>query len=293
MGGGKCGDGHFAVRPVPSLHSSAAMASIAAKLLLGSVLAFWLAAMAGAEVASANSRLNPGGGAGAGAGAGGAAGGAAGGGAGVQSGYRCRGVLVDVVAGSRREIQLVCATARRTVQLLARSGLRLDSALRVHLVDQIRTEENLRCFGRFHPDERKIEVLGLGPMQETRHACPRYAAISLQAAFRSVVAHELAHALVDQRRPTVPLQRTAQEYIAYVSEISVMPPVVRRAFVGAAPAAGISSLDYFSELFLAIDPAGFAVRAWRHFRASKDRHRMLADILSGVTKFPVTGDAAD
>ncbi len=96
----------------------------------------------------------------------------------------------------------------------------------------------------------------------------------------SLIAHELAHAvLLDNFRVAVP-GRTCGEYMAYVVQIATMAPATRERVLAAYPAGDFDSPARITEVCHLMNPHGFGVRAFRHFVREGHRY-MLDQILSG------------
>ena len=84
--------------------------------------------------------------------------------------------------------------------------------------------------------------------------------------YRSLVVHEIAHAITHQAFEVEPT-RPAYEYISAVAQIESLPDSARTAYLDAF--AGIEfTTGMFNDLTLAMDPALFGAAAYRHFHRS-------------------------
>ncbi len=96
----------------------------------------------------------------------------------------------------------------------------------------------------------------------------------------SVVAHELAHAvLLDNFRVAHP-GRACGEYLAYVVQLATMEPGMRERVLAQYEEGDFASLDNITEICHLMRPHEFGVRAYRHF-AREGHGYMLELILSG------------
>ena len=99
--------------------------------------------------------------------------------------------------------------------------------------------------------------------------------------YRSLVSHEVAHAIVARnfRRPAPPI--TAKEYLAYVTMFSTMPPSMRTRVMAQFPGEAFEGDWQIHTIIYLADPMTFGVRAYRHFMKSDNGRDFLQAILDG------------
>ncbi|MCM2340044.1 DUF6639 family protein [Rhodoferax sp.] len=101
------------------------------------------------------------------------------------------------------------------------------------------------------------------------------------ALYRSLAAHEVAHAISDCNfkfaRPTI----QAKEYMAYVTMFATMAPAVRARILRKSPGHGYEGDWQMSTLIYMADPMRFGVQAYRHFLKPDNGRRYLHAILAG------------
>ena len=81
---------------------------------------------------------------------------------------------------------------------------------------------------------------------------------------RSIVAHEVAHAIASQNLPEKQAFVT-QEYIAYVTQLATMPPDVREKVLANFPNNSFDTDEQINMTIFMMAPEVFAVKAYRHF----------------------------
>lgn len=124
-------------------------------------------------------------------------------------------------------------------------------------------------FGQFRPSERVAAVRPLHGCESLMRAAPYDEATSamsrlpIEDFYRSLVVHEVAHAVAHQAFK-VPPTRTAYEYISGVVQLDALPAASRASYVAAFKHVDFTT-DMFNELTLAMAPAQYAVAAYRHF----------------------------
>lgn len=99
--------------------------------------------------------------------------------------------------------------------------------------------------------------------------------------YRSLVAHEVAHAVAAHnftiRRPSI----QAKEYIAYVTTFSMMEPQQRNRVLATLPARGFEGEWQMNAFVYLADPERFGVRAFLHFLSVKNGRDYLRRVLAG------------
>ena len=99
--------------------------------------------------------------------------------------------------------------------------------------------------------------------------------------YRSLAAHEVAHAISDCNfklaRPTI----QAKEYLAYVTMFATMAPAVRARILRKSPGHGYEGDWQMSTPIYMADPMRFGVQAYRHFLKPDNGRSYLHAILAG------------
>jgi hypothetical protein len=100
--------------------------------------------------------------------------------------------------------------------------------------------------------------------------------------YRSLAAHEVAHAISDCNfklaRPTI----QAKEYMAYVTMFATMAPAVRARILSKSPGHGYEGDWQMGATIYMADPMRFGVQAYRHFLKPVNGRRYLHAILAGT-----------
>lgn len=100
--------------------------------------------------------------------------------------------------------------------------------------------------------------------------------------YRSLAAHEVAHAITDCNfkiaRPTI----QAKEYMAYVTMFATMAPAVRTRILSKSPGHGYEGDWQMGTIIYMADPMRFGVQAYRHFLKPVNGCRYLHAILAGT-----------
>lgn len=199
---------------------------------------------------------------------------------------QCPSVPVTVTSSDATLPQRICEAAENTLALVAECGLEQSEAIRIEVLDGIDPEHPNHA-GTFHFAEASIELVTPPYVAKALGADHPFMEIPWSVFYDSLVAHEMAHALVYQTRGA-PLDGTAEsEYIAYAVQLWSIPEDVRSAFIAKHPITEPVTLESLNEVILAFSPAHFAARAWKHFEAPENGCRFIQSLLKGEARLPI------
>jgi hypothetical protein len=196
----------------------------------------------------------------------------------------CGTPLLRVDHSDPADLEHACEAWRRVSGFLVdRHGLRVAAPFDIVFTERVELDlgtERLRVLGHFDRQARVARVTSmsaswLGEPDRLMFRLPVDAELHT-----SVIAHELAHAVVlDNVRVAVPA-RTSGEYLAYVVQLMTMAPVTRARVLAEYEEGDFASLDDITEIRHLMRPHEFGVRAYRHF--VREGHGYMLDlILSG------------
>lgn len=190
----------------------------------------------------------------------------------------CADAPAQVAGASREDRQVLCKGAGDALAFFASRGLRTETPLRIRVTSELPEGPGKDAAGCFLERSQTIFLLPYAGFsrKKTWFKLPID-----RSTYRSLAAHEVAHALAacNFARPAPPIQ--AKEYVAYVTMFGTMEPARRQRILGAWPAAGFESADRLSQLLYLFDPMRFGVESWRHFARPDNGDRFLRRVLAG------------
>lgn len=178
---------------------------------------------------------------------------------------------------------MVCGASAKALGFFRSHGVDSTSMITVRVVDRD-IDPRLPHIGAYSAANKSIELLRLHSPTQRQSNFSLFGLPMDEALYQSVVVHELAHAIADQNFAYENPPVVIQEYIAYVTQLATMEPATRQRILAARDLPAYSHLDEMSYLYYAMDPCGFAVKAYRHFRSLDDPGKFLRDLLSGARR---------
>jgi hypothetical protein len=192
--------------------------------------------------------------------------------------YGCDRSGVYVSAKNETSVSVACQAVEDALGFLAPLGLTIPNRLVVELVEQLPPDLRADAVGCYVIATRRLMVLeeSLFLARRTWFGIP-----TSRALFRSVIAHEAAHALVGCALDGRKLVNAGHEYIAYVTMFASMEAPTRAAAMTAMPGKGLQFNAEINDMRYALDPMTFGLEAYRHWLKQPDGMAFLKSVFEG------------
>jgi hypothetical protein len=198
--------------------------------------------------------------------------------------FPCGDDQLSVVADLPETAALACGLARNARDLIAGCGLPQVRPVRMVLVQRIE-HDSAECLGAYDCASEVIRVIEPAAIPAEVEGLVPYDLLPVEVVFQAVIAHELAHALLDQAAGGREIAFVDQEYVAAVMELETMAPEWREVYIAAAPVSLPPKTGLISAMIYGFEPRKFAVNAWQFFRAEPDGCERIRDIAAGTFTF--------
>lgn len=185
---------------------------------------------------------------------------------------------VTVQSAELRDIQAVCEGAGRSLAFLGRSGLKPPPSIRIDVVAQLPGELAGRAVGCYLRDSRRVLLLSFEAFAASGEWFRMPPSLEL---YRSVAAHEVAHATAAYDSEPRRLAVAAHEYVAYVVLFETMNRDLRKEILAKFPRKGFRSTAQITDISHIADPNQFGVDSWSHYLQMKDGAHWLSRIIDG------------
>ncbi|MGC2519764.1 MAG: DUF6639 family protein [Burkholderiales bacterium] len=191
---------------------------------------------------------------------------------------RCPNRNVVVHSAARGDAETACEAAGEAIAFLASHGLDTTRAVEIHLVSKLPDIANKSAAGCYdHPHRRTYMLIFSACSKQGR-----WFELPLdRALYKSLVAHEVAHAVAAANFSVPKPSILAQEYIAYVTQLATMPPRHLARVLERFPGNGFDSAAEMSLTFYTMNPSQFGVEVYRHFLKPGNGEAFLKEVLSG------------
>jgi hypothetical protein len=198
----------------------------------------------------------------------------------------CPQVSVTVYSPVARDAQDVCAAALPVFTFFREAGLDKEVRLAVSVVDSLPEYLGPAVLGCFIPHDGLTLILTFG---SAKARGPWFGRSMDRTLYRSLAAHEIAHALAWCNTANGPLSVRGREYVAYAVMFKTMDPHHREAILAQTPGPGFESEREISDTYFYLAPSRFGVDAYRHYLRPENGSRFLREILRGAA-LPLVDD---
>lgn len=192
--------------------------------------------------------------------------------------HDCAGAEVQVLADDVADARSACDGARDALSFFEGLGLNTSARLVVEVVPELPEQVGPKAVGCFLERPKRILILTYSEFAKS----DTWFKISVDRnMYRSLAAHEVAHALADcnfaMPRPTI----QAKEYVAYVAMFATMDPNLRARALRRIPGEGFASETRINEIAYLFDPMRFGAESYRHYLKEDNGVDFLSAVLAG------------
>ncbi len=177
---------------------------------------------------------------------------------------QCGHPLVELEAGERADHEFACASAQRAVDFLSRFGLQPKRTIRIAMVDHNLESAGHAVFGSYNSQSDRIEVMTLDTILASATLATMYEEPFDRDHYAGVIAHEVAHAIMQHNARVPRLSNAAQEYLAHATQLAVLPEARRAGIIRSADVGAWETDDVISDIYMALALNRFAVKCYLH-----------------------------
>lgn len=192
----------------------------------------------------------------------------------------CPAGEVTVAAPDHASAAQVCDLVEDVRPILAECGLEQEAPLTIHLVAEA-THAAAPMVGSYTAGSNEIKLTHPDHLTDVIPADHPFARLEPELTLRSLLAHELSHAFLDQTECTRKRCVAEHEYVAYAMQLSVLPPEAREMLIGGYATDKTFGVEILNDFIAEADPLFFASRVWEHFSQPGNGCDFIRKIKSG------------
>lgn len=191
---------------------------------------------------------------------------------------RCERPNFVVHSANSAEALLACAGAHDAEAFLAGQGFAVGADISIDIVHALPPAASSSAAGCYLADEGRVVVLAYSDLARDG----TWFGLAMEhASYRSLVAHEVAHAFADANFKIPQPAIQAREYIAYATMFATMPPDLRGRVLALYPGEGYEDDAQMSSTIYLFDPLRFGAQAYRHFLRRASGREYLHAVVTG------------
>lgn len=192
---------------------------------------------------------------------------------------RCNTPNVVVRSPEKPEVLIACEAARDAIEFLSSQGMDASGDIAIDLLTKLPPVVCGSAAGCYIESERRALILVYSEFIKLK---TWFGVPVDRALYRSLVSHEVAHVVADFNFTIAKPSIQAKEYIAYITQFSIMEPFQRERILSLYPCEAFEGDWKMSTTIYMLDCMAFGVRAYRHFLQLPNGHDYLHAILNGT-----------
>lgn len=193
----------------------------------------------------------------------------------------CPGSGLAVTAAVAADAEMACEGGRRAVSFLDGLGLQVPEGILLEVVDGLPQLYGSQQLGSFDAKAGRIRVLSYARCEQIGHDVLLFGQPLSPDLYRSLVAHEVAHAVFDANLDAPGPHLGAQEYIAYTAQFVAMSPALRDRILDISGVRAFENEIEISPTRYFLSPQAFGIAAYRHFAGDRGGHDFVRRLLHG------------
>jgi len=193
-------------------------------------------------------------------------------------GRHCPVSDLQILAANATEFREVCQGAQDALTFFAAQGLQPIDPLQLEIVPRIPEEAGPNAVGCYLEQRKLILML---PYAEFRKHKTWFKLPIGRDLYRSLAAHEAAHAVAAGHFTIPDPTIQAKEYVAFVAMFATMSPALRAHALRATPGKGFDRDDQITATFYMFDPIRFGAESYRHYLRAENGAAFLQSVLAG------------
>ncbi|WP_416137369.1 DUF6639 family protein [Halomonas sp. HK25] len=192
--------------------------------------------------------------------------------------FTCPRYGVQVIASDPADARDACSGAAASLDFLGALGLQPARPIVVEVVPELPEEAGPTAAGCYLADGNRVLIV---PYRRFLAWQTWFGVPIDHRLYRSLAAHEVAHAVVASHfmmaKPTI----QAQEYLAYVVTFATMPAELLDQVLEALPGEGFAGEERITELYYLFHPMHFGAQAYRHYLRPGNGVAFFYEVLAG------------
>ncbi len=191
----------------------------------------------------------------------------------------CNGSKVVVSYTKIEDYQLICDAVKSVIKIAKKIGLGEEMNVSISLEDRLIINSTGKSLAFFNPNSMEIQVLSLDACKKAFTEEGILGQPIDKELHRSIIIHELAHALFWKNIGNNDIAREIHEYFAYTIQLALLDKFHRDQVILSGNVPAFSTMSEISQEYYLLNPTRFAVKSYLHFISTKEDWPYLANLL--------------
>jgi len=185
-------------------------------------------------------------------------------------------VLVDDPPTTRQ----ICEAAALAVDFLCQFGIRPKRSIQIEVVEEQIVHSGYSAYGSYDSKSDRIRLMSFAAIHAQISSPQMYGEPLDVVHYAGVIAHEVAHAVVQHNLHAKLISPVPQEYLAHATQFAVLPVERRNRILKKMNVTAWESGDVISDIYLGFEPGKFAAKSYLHLTQMPDPGPFVAILLN-------------
>jgi len=173
----------------------------------------------------------------------------------------------------------ICTAASQALDFLAHYQVLPKQTIHIDIASETISNHGYPAFGRYEGGVDRIELMSYPAIMALPEPPKMYGEPFDRVHYHGVIAHEVAHAVVEHNLRRKKFAVVSSEYLAHVTQLAVMPVERRQRVIDAVNVVPWQGGDTISPIYMAMSPEKFAVKSYLHLASLQAPDRFVKLLL--------------
>jgi hypothetical protein len=187
--------------------------------------------------------------------------------------FNCEGnVFIEIIAPDDSMHGYICTAVGKAIEFLAQYDLHPKRLIKIEIVEGAIDSNGYVAFGSYDRLMDIIQLMSYDAITSNNQSPQMYDQPFDVEHYQGAIAHEITHAVFQHNSRNIEDQLTnaTQEYLAHSTQLGALTSERRRKIIDANDVGAWESGDSISDIYMGLNPTGFAVKSYLHLTQLED-----------------------
>ena len=190
--------------------------------------------------------------------------------------------FIEIIASDDKMLGYICTAADKAIKFLSRYDLHPKHSIKIEIVERTIDSNGYIAFGSYDRQMDVIQLMSYSAIISNTQSPQMYDQPFDMEHYQGAIAHEITHAIFqhNSRKIEDQLTNATQEYLAHSTQLGVLSADRRQEIIAANDVGAWESGDSISEIYMGLNPTGFAVKSYLHLTQLQDPQPFITILLN-------------
>ena len=190
--------------------------------------------------------------------------------------------FIEIDASDDSMLEYICSASDKAIEFLSQYDLHPKRSIKIKIVERTIDSNGYIAFGSYDRQMDVIQLMSYSAIISNNQSPQMYDQPFDIEHYQGAIAHEITHAIFqhNSRKIEDQLTHATQEYLAHSTQLGMLSPDRRQKIIVASDVGPWESGDSISEVYMGLNPTGFAVKSYLHLTQLQDPQPFIKILLN-------------